>query len=337
MMPSLAAYRKSDAVIMVCQNNAKRQIEISALNDVAENILGFKKEELAQKPLSMVISHALDSTIQEYVEYADDAPDLGEVLKKVRSFGVRNRQGNEIPYNFKIVRCDPMDRNPWFQIILLDEEVQKQRTIFRNVLQENFKGHEIIDTNTGLPNRSSLMKDLQLTLFHANSRELNACFAVVELDTYNEVARVYGDDAGLQLHKHVAMLIKQRLRSDDTIGTLDFRTLGVILMETSGESARMVLNRLRWSMGQTPFIAPNNQPLPFTVSMAYCRIEGETTEVEMTEKCEAFLKSQSLKKANTDNLISEVIVVERRKRKDRRKENRKVEMDRRRQDRRNNP
>ena len=97
MMPSLAAYRKSDAVIMVCQNNAKRQIEISALNDVAENILGFKKEELAQKPLSMVISHALDSTIQEYVEYADDAPDLGEVLKKVRSFGVRNRQGNEIP------------------------------------------------------------------------------------------------------------------------------------------------------------------------------------------------------------------------------------------------
>ncbi len=178
------------------------------------------------------------------------------------------------------------------------------------------------------------MKDLQLTLFHANQKDLNACFAVIALDTFDAVTRKHGDEAGLQLHRHVASLIKQRLRSDDTIGTLNFKTIGVILMEASGESARMVLNRLRWSMAQTPFVAPDNQPVPFTVSMAFCRIEGETTELEMTEKCEQYLaKHASLPKEGKSD-INEVVVVERRRNKDRRTAQITVEQDRRKQDRR---
>lgn len=331
----LSSYRKHDAVIMVCQNNARKQIEISAVNDVAERILGYSKEELAQKPLSQVIPARLDETIQENVEYSDLAADLSEVLKKVRNFSIRNSKGQEVSYNFKIVRCEPMDHNPWFQIVLIDEAAHQQRVAFRNVLHENFKGHEVIHDKTGLPDRGSLLKDLQLTLYHANSKEVQAAFGVLEIDKYEEFVKKHGEENGLLLHRHIASIAKQSLRFGDTIATLDPCNLGIILIETDIGGARMVFNRLRWTATNSNFRLISGEAVTFTASLVYCQVMGNVSETDILEKCEGYLKDQRKNVNYAGNTLHEVVAADRREKStDRRQKAQKVEVERRRGDRR---
>lgn len=330
----LSTYRKSDAVIMICQDNAKRVIEIGAINDVAERILGYKSEEISHKSLFSILPSRLEESIRDMVEFVENGPDLAEVLNKLRNFTIKNKQGQEIPYNFKIVRSDTIDRNPLFQLVLVDEEVQKQKLVFRNVIHENFKGFEVVDQNTGQPNRASLIKDLELKLFHANSKDLVACFAVIEIDRFTEFCRIHGDEAGLQLHRHIAALTKNKLRFDDTIGSLSLHSIGVVLMETNNAAARMVFNRLRWSIVNTPFITPKNESVAFTVSIAFCRIEGNVKATDFLEKCEEYLASQR-DKDYTGSTLHEVVVDERRNKAfDRRQKKLAVAIERRKSERR---
>lgn len=330
----LDSYRKSDAVIIVCQNNAKKHIEIAALNDEAVYVLGYGNEDLVGKMLSTVLPDRIASTIEEFVEYDDGNNDLLTVLGKVRSFAVKNAKGGEAEFKLRVIRGDAIDHNPWFHLVLVDEEKQRKDNAFRDVLRENFKGHEVIDARTGLPNRLSIIKDLELVVYHVRERKLSASFAIIDINHYDSLVKDYGVETCNRLHRHVAQVCRLKLRGEDTVGTLSERSLGIILVDADQEPARMVLNRLRWAIGATPLELPKKD-LVAQVNVSFTQIDGKISETEILEKCEGFSVEQ---RKQVHNAVQLVVTHERRSegesKSDRRKQNLPVTLDRRKRERR---
>ena len=296
-------HRPSDSVITVCQNNDRRSIEIYSMNRMAEDTLGYASDDVMGLPLGEFLPKKVSEAVLDYVEFGNYEHDLATVLGRVREFSVRAKDGKEIPFGLKVIRSEAEDHNFWFKLILHNEEEARNQKVFRNTLVENLKGHEILDEETGLPDRTSLQKDMELVRFHVDKGEISACFAVLKLDNFNSLIAKQGRAACIKMLRHVTSLCKQKLRFDDTIGRLDTDAVGIILMDITPEAARMVLNRLRWLVASNPFHLKAGLDLSLTVSIAFTPIAKGESEEAIIEKSEKALESLTGK---TGNKIIEV-------------------------------
>ncbi len=324
---ALNTYRKSDAVFIVCQNNSRKIVEIAALNDEAMRVTGYTNEELVGQPLSIILPERIASIINEFVEFQEDEKDLFAVLSKIREFAIKTSDSREVEFKLRIIPGEAIDKNPWFHLVLVDEEKLRKESIFRDMLKENFKGHEVINETTGLPNRLSLIKDVELIIYYVQNKNISASFAVLDINHYEGLKAEYGEKVCTEIHKHISTICKQKLRSEDTIGTLSERSIGIILVDASQEAARMVLNRLRWAISITA-LKVKSEELLTQVNVCFTEIDGKISNTELIEKCEGYMAGQ---RAKINNSIQLVVTHERRAEPaDRRKVSIPVEKERRR-------
>ena len=73
-------------------------------------------------------------------------------------------------------------------------------------------------------------------------------FAVLRIDRHKKSIAQYGPQAATQLLMHMHQICRSSFRSEDLIFALSDSTLGVVLFNITRESARVVLNRLRWKI-----------------------------------------------------------------------------------------
>ncbi len=293
----LHQYRKHDAVIVICQNNENQAVEIAALNERAEALVGYPVADLVGKPLVDFVSHKLAELILEDLNYNDPTHDLGDVLSKTYDFQFRHQAGDMLEFRLRLVRSESVGRNPVFHLVLQEERIYREHEAFKKVLGENFKGHEVIDEKTGLPDRSSLIKDLELVQYYTLKREFSACFAVVELDHFSDLQQTQGDDFCTRALSHIGQLCRQRLRKEDAIGVMSAHAVGMVLMQITPESSRLVLNRLRLSIHAMPMLDKNGKKVETSVSISFLMISEADIETQMIN-CEQGLTAQRGKAFN---------------------------------------
>lgn len=293
----LHTYRKHDAVIVVCQNNEKKVVEIAAVNDRAELLIGYRAEELVGKPLADYVSAKLAALINEEVDFRDPQRDFGDAFSKTYEFQFIQKSGEQVDFRLRLVRSETIGMNPVFHLVLQEESVFREHEAFKKILSENFKGHEVIDEATGLPDRGSLLKDLEMVQYYTKKREFSACFAIMELDDFDVLQKTKGDAYCQQALSNVGKLCRQKLRKEDAIGKMSARSLGVVLMQITPESSRIVLNRLRWSIGSMPLIMDDGKKLEATVSVSFVMLNENDPEVLMRQ-CEQMLNENRNKGKN---------------------------------------
>lgn len=283
------SHRSHDAVISIYQDNANQQIMIHDVNHPAEDILGFPKTDLVGQPIGFVLPERIHALLREYVEFEQDGNDVGSVLSKVQSFCLVNQKREEIAFRLKVARGTPVDRHDQFSLILQTAQSGRRNEAFRDLLRENFKGHEVLDLDTQLPDRASLNKDVEFVLFYVHKKELNASVAVLELDDYKQLTQAHDKKTVAAMFRHMAQIAKQNLRADDTIGFLAPKRLGAILFDTNNESARMVLNRLRWLIAANPYVLENKQTVPLSVSVGYACLSPTDDHKEALQDVEHYM------------------------------------------------
>jgi diguanylate cyclase (GGDEF)-like protein len=297
-------YRKDDAVIEVCQINSRKMIAVRQMNHKAESILGVKTEDILGEPLTDILADDVNEAIDDYVEFSDDGNDLGDVLGKFRKFAVKKQDGSELPLKLKIIRSEAKDRNSWFRLIMQPEAEDNDSQSFLEMLRENFKGHEQLDDSTGLPNRDSIEKNLELVQHHCNTGKLRACFAVLRVDGHEGLSDQQREAVAEAMLTYLADACRDNIRDHDTIGYLGGlgkERLGIILLNLSSESARAVLNRIRWHMTANPMPGNGGEEMPVMISISYTSIMANNPESSL-DKCEQAL--QSLER--NQNMIVEV-------------------------------
>jgi len=299
----ILGYRSSDAVITVCQNNRDKSIEISELNKPAEDLLGYKSAELAHKHLRDVLPPRIAEMLKEYVEFHTDANDVGHVLSKVQSFSAVSKDGKETAYRLKVVRAESTGERMFFRLVLQDQAGLRRNEALRKAIQENFKGHESLDPATGLPDLASLQKDIELMGHYHNKGELNSCFAILQLDRYEELTAKYGKQASFGMVRHIATLCRQSLRPNDMVGSVNHMRIGILLMDTMPESARMAFNRLRWQIAANPYLLPDKTSLGISVSIGFSSIGGGDGDKDIIDQCSGALTAMG---AGAVNALVEV-------------------------------
>lgn len=285
----MLGYRSNDAVLTICQNNRAKSIEITDVNTVAEELLGFGAAEMAHRPLGGILPPRIAELLKEYVEFGADANDVGAVLSKVQSFSILDHKGKEHGFRLKVVRAESGGDTMVFKLVLQDRLGLRKNEQLREAIRENFKGHEVVDPETGLPDRYSLGKDIELMGYYNSKSDMRTCFAVIQIDHYDELFSQYGKPTCAAMVKHMAFICRQNLRPDDVVGSVHYKRLGVLLLDTAPESARMVFNRLRWQIAANPFLLPDRTTVGLSVSISYSHIGGRIADKKLIDHCDEAL------------------------------------------------
>jgi len=291
-------YRNNDAVLTICQNNPNKTITISGINQAASDLTGFAPADFIGSPLKNVLPARIGELLDEYVEFDNNANDVGAVLGKVQSFSILGKDGKEKAYKIKVMQAESGSGNLFFSIVLRDAMDIRKNEAVRNVIQENFKGHESINQVTGLPDRDSLVKDIGLMKRYA-STGVNSCLAILQLDHADEITAKYGEEVFNNIIKHVAFIARQSLRPDDVLASINNKQIGVLLVDAAFASARMVFNRLRWQIAANPYITPNKTSIGLSISMSFCKIGGNNSDEEFLQNAEKSLAELSAKNFNS--------------------------------------
>jgi GGDEF domain-containing protein len=282
-------YRNNDAVLTICQNNKAASVTICEINHPASELLGFGSYELADKPLSAILPQRIADLLNEYIDFANDTNDVGSVLSKVQSFSIMGKNGTEHAYRIKIYRIESSGGNSFFSIVLHDAPVMRRNEALRKIIKDNFKGHESLDPDTALPDRISLVKDIEVMKHHINNSDMLSCLAVMQIDGYDKLLAQHGREVCNEMAKYMVSVAKRSLRPDDVIGMVSDGRIGILLVDINNGSERLVLNRLRWQVASNPYVGENGRPIALTVSIAFCGISGRGKETDQIDKCEAAL------------------------------------------------
>ncbi len=292
------AYRAADAVITVCQDNDQRVVHIQGMNTIAEEALGYSFAALQGLPFTTLLPERIRQLLEEYVEFENDGNDVGAVLSKVQRFCVLHRDGKEIAYRLKVLRGEPVGGRDCFHLVLQSQADSRRNEAFRAVMRENFKGHEVLEPRTQLPDRPSIVKDIEFMRHYVNKHMLTASIAIVTFDQYTPIYEQHDNEAASAALLHIATVARQNLRGDDVAGCIGERTLALLLMDTTPDSARMVLNRLRWLIAATPHNI-KSEAIPMTASIAFSMLTPDT-ERDILSRLEEQLDTQ------TGNSLSEL-------------------------------
>ena len=283
-------HRKHDAVLTVCQDNARKSVTVLTVNVAAEQLLGFAPEEVVGSSLNRFLPERISQDLEEYVEYEDGWNDVGNVLRRIRDFALVGKQGGNVPLQLRVIRAEPYQGHPVYQLIMREASRDVGNEAFRTILKENFKGHEVLDPDLKLPDRGSILKDIELVRYHVGRETVGASFAIVEVDDYRGLVDKEGQEQAHACMRAIGALCKQKLRGDDTVGCLSKSQLTLVLMDITQESARIVLNRLRWLIAAHPFTLENGKTISVNVSIGFGAIKSDQDENELLANCERSLE-----------------------------------------------
>jgi len=285
----MLGYRNDDAVLTICQNNAAKSITILDVNDVATGILGYSAADLKGKPLSVLLPVRMSTLMSEYVEYEEDANDVGAVLSKVQTVNLIAKDKKEKPLRLKVVRDESSKDKLTFRLVFQDSTELRKDDAIQRIIQENFKGHQVLHPVFGVPDRNSLKKDMEIVAHYHHKAQLRASLVVVQIDHFPSYQAQYSEDVCVEMVKHIVHVCRSNLRPSDILAVLDDTHIGVLLLESVSDATRMVANRLRWQVAAHPFKLPDTSGLSMSASMVYTNINGAVSADALINACLAAL------------------------------------------------
>lgn len=277
--------RRGDGLLLIAQDNQRRQLLIEAVNEAALNRLGYREEEIKERKLEVVLGHESALILEEELEYDEHSPDLADVLSRQRELRFRLRSGKEIAVACRINRLLAENRQHRFQLIIPNDREAKARQQLREFLKINLEGHQQLEPATGLPDRPSFDAFIGRVKGFSAESPMEVALAVLRVDRWEKSIARYGEQACKKLVQHVATVCKNTLRSEDVVAGMEDR-LGLMLIDISRDSARVVLNRLRWNIRSHTIDFGGKSDFSITVSLAFTMLSEENS-ARILSDCEA--------------------------------------------------
>ncbi len=109
------------------------------------------------------------------------------------------------------------------------------------------------DSLTGLHNHTSIKQNIETEILRAQRNRKQVCLVMIDVDYFKQVNDTYGHNAGDNVLKGLARLMRQRLRQTDILGRYGGDEFVVILPETEINDAKLVIDKLRCDFEKLQF------------------------------------------------------------------------------------
>lgn len=127
------------------------------------------------------------------------------------------------------------------------------------------------DCLTGLYNRGYWEYCLKREFKRYNRTCQTPSMIVLDIDHFKKVNDTYGHPAGDEVIRTLGKLLQSSLRTTDIIGRLGGEEFGIILIDTTGEPAEMLANRIRERIAET-VIEHDGHQIQITSSFGVCEL-----------------------------------------------------------------
>jgi diguanylate cyclase (GGDEF)-like protein/PAS domain S-box-containing protein len=213
------------------------QCRIQSLNPAAENIFGYRMEELIGNPFTRLL---IPSDIQRFV-----SPD-GEPIPLSHQELTGLRKTGEIFFLLLSVSEGNVSNTRFFTVMARDNS---ERHIFESEL-EYLATH---DTLTGLPNRTLLYDRLQQAVTQCARAKKLAAILFIDLDRFKIINDTLGHSAGDNVLKEVGIRLRSCLREGDSVARNGGDEFTLVLpMLNDQDDATMIAEKVLATLAQ-PF------------------------------------------------------------------------------------
>jgi len=230
----LAIEQSGNAVII-----ANKDGEIEYVNNRFEETSGYTLKELQGKHL-----HVLNSGMQEDDFFTEMWRDVRKGKIWQREF--QNRRKDDSLYWEAVSMAPVQDASGEITHFI---EV-KQDISGRKALEEQLRRLATIDSLTGVYNRRQISMIANRELKRSHRYAHSMALVMLDLDYLKQINDNYGHGIGDIAIRKTAQVIKDNLRSSDSLGRYGGDEFVIVLPETSNEQAAELAERLRVSVAE---------------------------------------------------------------------------------------
>ena len=208
----------------------------------------------------------------EKISKADDISQLedvlAEVIKETRIIQI-NAQRSRDDLRASRQRVDDAEK----RINELQSELDKASTLVRH------------DQLTGTLNRRGLEEAFEHEFSRAQLRKSPLCVGLLDIDNFKKLNDTLGHDAGDAALIHLATVIRETLRPQDTLARFGGEEFVIILPDTPLDDAKKALTRLQRELTKRFFLHANEKVL-ITFSAGVTDFRSDDTQVSITKRAD---------------------------------------------------
>ncbi|MCP5269317.1 MAG: diguanylate cyclase [Zoogloeaceae bacterium] len=155
----------------------------------------------------------------------------------------------------------------------LQEELDKASTLVRH------------DQLTGVLNRRGLEEAFEKEMARAERRKTPLCVALLDIDNFKKLNDSLGHDAGDAALIHLATLVRETMRPQDTVARFGGEEFVIILPDTSVEDAQKAVVRLQRELTKR-FFLHNNEKQLITFSAGVTALRKDDNQASVTKRAD---------------------------------------------------
>jgi diguanylate cyclase (GGDEF)-like protein len=163
------------------------------------------------------------------------------------------------------------------------------------ILSDKVEGTFDLDDEDTLMSRN-FQKTLIKAVDYANRYETSLSLLIIDVDNFKTFNDIYGHQVGDVVLKSIASLIAEEIRKTDFAARYGGEEFAVIMPETNYNGARILAERLRTKINDTPFVLPDGDKALIAVSIGFASMPENTQDrtqlIAMADKAMYLAKSK---------------------------------------------
>jgi diguanylate cyclase (GGDEF)-like protein len=164
----------------------------------------------------------------------------------------------------------------------------------RGMLEKELRQQATTDALTGLLNRRAFMERFSNELSRGQRHGPMPTLIILDIDHFKKINDNYGHPAGDAVLVHLAQLLRASLRNVDLVGRIGGEEFALVLIETDGNAAEPVIERLLERIRKTQVHLPDGETLHFTSSVGSTEVQwGDVVDTAIQRADEALYAAKN--------------------------------------------